>query len=213
MAYEFKNAIKYELDTAYVRHDIIADCYRIEISDASTVNAIVTVQLILEDRTKVDDIRLKKGAFYESPIKIDYLKLTSSAQPLEWVEFRFTDMSNPPDRPEYDSGVKEVIDSVGSVDEIKGSVKTKSGDTIVATKVTVGTTEVTLLAADTTRTRATIYSYGNIGKVCFIGESGVDTASSFPLVAGASMTIESGAEVKAIGDSTGIDIRIFEERL
>ena len=213
MAYEFKNAIKYELDTAYLRHDIVADCHRIEISDASTVNATINVQLILEDRTKVDDIELKKGGYYESPIKIERIKLTSSAQASEWVKLRFTDMSNPPDKPEYENGVNEVIDSIGSVDQINGTVKTKSGDTVVTSQVDLGTSEIVLLASNSLRTRATIYSYGNAGKVAFLIENGGATADGFPLIDGSTITIESGGEVRAKGDSAGIDLRILEERV
>lgn len=92
-------------------------------------------------------------------------------------------------------------------------LNTRSGNTVQASKVTIGTTSATLLAADSDRTRATIYNYStNATDVIYISEAGTATNDDFPIIAGASLTVETGAQLVAIGSVAGIDVRILEEK-
>ena len=90
---------------------------------------------------------------------------------------------------------------------------TRSGNTVAASKVTIGTSSETLLTANSDRTRATIYNYStNASDVIYISEAGTATNNDFPIIAGASLTVETGAEIAAIGSAAGIDVRILEEK-
>lgn len=88
---------------------------------------------------------------------------------------------------------------------------TRSGNTVAASKDTVGTSSATLLAANSDRTRATIRN-NSTSDVIYIAESGTATTNDFPIKGGEALTIESGAEITAIGSAASIDVRIFEER-
>lgn len=89
---------------------------------------------------------------------------------------------------------------------------TRSGNTVAISGATVGTSSTTLLAANSDRTRATIYNYStNATDVIYISEAGPATTNDFPIIAGASLTVETGAELVGIGSNAGIDVRILEE--
>jgi hypothetical protein len=206
MSYEFKNAVKYELDRAYTRYEVSVDCYRLEVTDASSVDATINVELILADRSKIKDIELKKSGYYESPIKIRKIRITSAVQSNEWVKIRNTDMSNPPDQPKYKAGADDIIDAIGSIDS---PVVTKSGNNINNDNETVTTSATLISAANTNKTRITVQNISSSD--VYLGGSSVTTSIGIKLPPDAIRIVETGAAYYGIVASGTADLRIEEE--
>jgi hypothetical protein len=96
---------------------------------------------------------------------------------------------------------------------IGNSLTITRGQTIRASKVTVGAAAVQLLAADATRRRVHVkYIYLGATAAIFLGKDNtVTTANGYAVEPGDVEVIEGGAALWAIGESAGLDVRLLEE--
>lgn len=97
---------------------------------------------------------------------------------------------------------------------ITGSVDAWSqGTTLASSAVTVGTTAVSLAAADTTRRAITIVNT-SASATLYVGASGITTSTGAPILPSASGTFSSsaGAAWFGIASAAGTDVRVLEEK-
>lgn len=223
MSYEFQKGIRCDLVNGFTRRELSIDCSRVDIINASSLNAVVTLALTLEDGRIIEDIELQKTGYYESPLQIKRVTMDAAAQSGEWVELRFSHTPTPPERFGYKRGADDALSAIGTVDvvtavtlvdavtEITEPVVTRSGQTIDHAAVTVGTTAAQIVAADADRTRITIMN--NSASIIYVGkDNAVTTSNGLPVVGGGAVTLETGAAVWGISSSAGNDIRYLVEK-
>jgi len=108
----------------------------------------------------------------------------------------------------------EIGVAFGRIDDnrltITEPIVVRSGDNIDNGKVTVGTSEILLVPANTDRTGLTIFNNHSTG-ILYVGRTGVSATDGIPVQPKGSLSIANGGEVKVIGDTASMDIRYLEE--
>jgi hypothetical protein len=97
---------------------------------------------------------------------------------------------------------------------ISGSVDAWSqGQNIANSAVTVGASQASLVAADTTRRAITIVN-NHASNTLYVGATGLTTATGCPILPSASATFSSSAPAAwfGIASGAGTDVRILQEK-
>lgn len=170
----------------------------VRIADASSSTA--SLKIAIQDNAPDRFEALKKGGSITEGNGFDRIYFKNEAQAGEWVRVIISDGSE-----DYD------VDnpSISVIDEIASPVRTKGGNNRSHKAVSVGTTAVKLLDANTDRTGWKVANNG--AETIYIGSDGaVTVADGDPLPAGAVTGFDDTDAVYAISGTAGQDVRITE---
>ena len=90
-------------------------------------------------------------------------------------------------------------------------VTEEPGDTISTTRITVGTTSVTLIAVNTNRRNLMLRNLSATGTIYITGTSPATTTTSFPILPGEVLgDLRYSGNLYAIASEAGVSIALFE---
>lgn len=89
-------------------------------------------------------------------------------------------------------------------------VNSKSGDTLLQTNVSIGTSAAIIKAANTSRTRITVTN-NHATNILYVGSSTVTTSDGTPIQPGGSISMDTGADVYGIASGASTDVRVLAE--
>lgn len=168
-------SFKIFLDAAQNNKSINLSGRRIEIIDASSADAVISLSAIYPSgKTRAAyDFKKEYKAFSAEPFSD--LRVTHEAQPGEWVEIEVT---------QYDDEWKYERRNDVVVDEILSAVAVKGGESRTSAQVSVnaaGNAEL-ILAANLSRTAWTVFN-PSYAEILYIGKvDTVTTATGYPIL-------------------------------
>lgn len=149
----------------------------IQVSDASSANAMVEIETTGEDMVGDGFLELQQNDYLKTPSQFKLVKIRWNAQPGAWVKLLVVNSSPSPTEFEYYRAPRGTIDSIAQTVQVQTGGGNRSN-----VEISVNTGGVKLLDARPKRTDFLLVNRGTT--TIFIGGPGVTTATGIPVGAG-----------------------------